>query len=459
MPAHTTLDHLTITILENFFRDMIIYDHAGTLIYACDKFWTDTKLDREEWIGKHLSDIIDLGVFIPTVAEIAYRNDRKATIVQEAFGREITVATAAPIKNQKGETLFIISYAEDNAEIVDLEEKLLQAAALLEKQNLEIYSLRRKQLKLLDPVGQGERIEQVRQTISRVQDFDANILLTGETGTGKSMYANLIHCSSNRKNLPFIEINCAAIPPTLLESELFGYEHGACTGADARGKKGYIELAAGGTLFLDEISELPLSLQSKLLKVIQDKKVTPVGGTKAVQVDFRLITASNKDLEDMTRDRTFRADLYYRLNVIPIHIPALRERREDIRPLSSHFLHKYNAKYNERKTLHPRALDIFARHDWPGNVRELENTVERLILTVEHSEITPADLPAHLKSGVRAGAGPADGLRGILASTEKNILLEAREAVGDNISAIARKLKISRQAVLRKLEKHGIAAE
>ena len=230
----------------------------------------------------------------------------------------------------------------------------------------------------------------------KVCEVDTNVLITGDSGVGKNVIARLIHQHSARAKGPLIEINCGAIPESLIESELFGYEKGAFTGALHSGKTGQIELANDGTLFLDEIGELPLSMQVKLLKVIQERKIVKVGGTRQIPVNFRLISATNKNLQEEIKIGNFREDLYYRLSVIPIHIPPLKERPDDLLPLIMHFLDKANEKYQRDKTFSSSAIDALMNYDWPGNIRELQNLIERLVLTVDDDCIDIDSLPEHI---------------------------------------------------------------
>lgn len=452
----TNIDQVTIDILENFLDNIIVYNSEGLLLYACDKFWKDTKLTPEEFRGKGIREIKALGIYEPYATEVAFKTKEKATVVQQAFEDEVSVATSLPIRDKNGRIFIYVSYAENNKTIGELEGKLEQANKFLEKRNREISQILNKSVFIPEDVGESVEVVKVHKLIERIMDFDANVLLTGETGVGKTMYAKQIHFGSSRSNLPFVELNCAAIPETLLESELFGYEKGAFTGANSEGKIGQIELADRGTLFLDEISELSMNLQSKLLKVIQDKKISRIGGTEDIKVDFRLITATNKNLEDLVINGHFRTDLYYRLNVIPIKVPALRDRREDIIPLLRHYLNIFNKKYDANKFLSKQVSDFFIQYDWPGNVRELENTVERLVLTVEQNEITIANIPLELKKNSIHGMEEFGGIQGFLNRLEKQILTDKMNECHNNISEVARSLKLTRQSVLRRLEKYGI---
>ena len=241
-------------------------------------------------------------------------------------------------------------------------------------------------------------MKKILQVCQKISKTDSTVLIRGESGTGKGVLASYIHKISHRKKNTFLKINCAALPEDLLESELFGYVRGAFTGANKSGKIGLIEAANGGTLFLDEIGELPLSLQAKLLQVIQDKEYIPIGGNKVKHVDVRIIAATNRNLEEMVKNKQFREDLFYRLNVIEIEIPPLRERQEDIIPLSYSFLYKFNEKYGENKLISQECLDLFSCYHWPGNIRQLENLIERLVIVTNNPVIEVSDLPPFISA-------------------------------------------------------------
>ncbi len=248
-------------------------------------------------------------------------------------------------------------------------------------------------------VVKSEKVLELIDIVKNVANTPATVLLTGESGVGKEVFAKAIHQLSNRAKKPFIKINCAAIPEDLLESELFGYEKGAFTGANTV-KKGKFELANGGTIFLDEIGDMPLSLQSKILRVIQEKEVERLGGSKPIKIDVRIIAATNKNLEKMVYEGTFREDLYYRLNVIPIHIPPLRERKEDIPVLIYFFLDKFNKMYGKNLTISKDLVELLSEYDWPGNVRQLQNTIERMVILAKSEKLDFNDLPVDIKNKI-----------------------------------------------------------
>lgn len=294
----------------------------------------------------------------------------------------------------------------------------------------------------------------------RVAKVDSTVLIQGESGVGKELIADVIHSHGARSKGPLIKINCGAIPENLLESEFFGYEPGAFSGASRKGKIGLFELANGGILFLDEIGDMPLNLQVKLLRVLQDKEITRVGGIRPTKVDIRIITGTNRNLIEMINNRQFRQDLYYRLNVVPIHVPALRERREDIPVLTNYFLDYFNNKYltnSTSKKLAPEVIDCFMKHDWPGNVRELENLIERLIVTTAQSYISLSDLPPWLDKAKINNTGNTENisLRCAVEDTERKLLQYAFSRYKSTYE-VARVLEINQSTVVRKAAKYGI---
>ncbi|MGD0585809.1 MAG: sigma-54 dependent transcriptional regulator [Oryzomonas sp.] len=306
-------------------------------------------------------------------------------------------------------------------------------------------------------VGASRQMERIFDIVRKVADSEAAVLITGESGTGKELVARSIHAHSGRRDAPFVAINCAAIPRDLLESELFGHVKGAFTGA-VKDKTGRFQLAEGGTLFLDEVGELPLELQPKLLRALQEKVVEPVGGTKAHKLDVRLVAATNLDMEKALSEGTFREDLYYRLSVIPIHLPPLRERPDDIPLLLRYFCVKHGSP---QVGFDRQALDTLVKYGWPGNVRELENTVERLLIMRNSDTVTPEDLPDKIRSGNSAPSGtsavinlPAEGYP--LEQLEREVVVAALERNNWNQTAAARFLRIPRHTLIYRMEKYGI---
>lgn len=306
-------------------------------------------------------------------------------------------------------------------------------------------------------IGKSRPMKDLFETLSLIAPSDATVLIFGESGTGKELVANAIHQNSLRVEKPFIKVSCAALPETLLESELFGHERGAFTGALTR-KAGRFQLANGGTLFLDEVSEMSSATQVKLLRVLQEREFEPLGSTKTIHVDIRLITATNKDLEAEVREGRFREDLFYRLNVIPIRLPSLRERREDIPLLAEHFFRHYQEKNRSSvRGYLPKTMDTLIRYDWPGNIRELENTVERAILLCRSEYIMPEDLPLTVQ-GAQNGAQPMVSVPpGMpLKEVEREVIVQTLEETGGNRTQTARVLGISRKTLQNKIKEYGI---
>jgi Nif-specific regulatory protein len=301
-------------------------------------------------------------------------------------------------------------------------------------------------------IGRSIAIKNLIDLIEKVSQTDTTVLLTGESGTGKSLVAKAIHFLSGRKEKPFITINCSAIPETLLEAELFGYEKGAFTGAYTS-KKGKFEIANGGTVFLDEIGDMPLSLQPKILRVLQDKEIEKLGSERSIKIDVRIISATNKDLWDLVQKGNFREDLYYRLSVVPIHIPPLRERKEDIPVLIDHFLNLFNQRYNKNVRIDAKALEIMMEYPWPGNIRELENTIERLII-LKDGIIREKDLPSYFF--VELHKEEPKHLPSIIELTEREQIVKALEKTGYVKSRAAKLLGYTLRQLDYRIQKYRI---
>jgi two-component system response regulator HydG len=311
-----------------------------------------------------------------------------------------------------------------------------------------------------DIIGQSSAMLELLETVALVAPTEATVLITGESGTGKELIASAVHLNSPRRERPFIKLNCAAITETLLESELFGHEKGSFTGADRR-KEGRFRLAHGGSIFLDEISEMSVAMQAKLLRVLQDKEIQRVGGEEVLKVDVRVMAASNRDLKEEIEAGRFREDLFYRLNVVTLSVPTLRERREDIPLLAQHFLETFAEKnLKPIKGFTPHAMDSLVRYNWPGNVRELMNALERSVILCRGDYISEVDFPFSVREaaeqepdGLTAAQLPADLP---LEEVEKVTILKTLESAGGNKSETARRLGITRRTLHKKLKKYGV---
>jgi two-component system response regulator AtoC len=346
----------------------------------------------------------------------------------------------------------------------DVEELMLLAEKALESRDLKIENRRLQEevaerYRFDNIIGKSKEMREIYSTIRQIAEKNSTVLIHGESGTGKELVARAIHYNSLRKDKPFVAVNCAAIPETLIESELFGHEKGAFTDAQSR-RIGHFELAHQGTLFLDEVSELSLPTQAKILRSLQEREFVRVGGMKTISVDVRLISATNKNLEEMMARGEFRSDLYYRINVVPLTIPPLRKRKEDILLLVQHFLDKHAAP--GKKNISPGAMDILVAYDWPGNVRELENIIERIVVLTNVETISPNDLPATLMTNSRVELIKQEVLDGRISfedaerDFEKDIILEALKKSNFVQTKAADLLGISRRILKYKMDKYGI---
>jgi len=346
----------------------------------------------------------------------------------------------------------------------DVEELRLVAQKALESHDLKIANRRlqeevEERYRFDNIIGKSKEMREIYSTIRQIAEKNSTVLIHGESGTGKELVARAIHYNSLRKDKPFVAVNCAAIPETLIESELFGHEKGAFTDAQSR-RIGHFEMAHQGTLFLDEVSELSLPTQAKILRALQEREFVRVGGTKTISVDVRLVSATNKNLEELMARGNFRSDLYYRINVVPMTIPPLRKRKEDILLLAKHFLDKHAGP--EKKKISPEAMDILVAYDWPGNVRELENIIERIVVLTNVDTLGPHDLPPTLKNNSRVELIKHEVLEGRISfedaerDFEKDIILEALKKSNYVQTKAADRLGISRRILKYKMDKYGI---
>ena len=346
---------------------------------------------------------------------------------------------------------------------VDIESlKLTVAKALdfeaLREENQELKKRLGEQFDFGNIIGRGPAMQKVFETLSLVAPSDATVLINGESGTGKELIAGALHHNSNRKDGPFIKVNCAALHENLLESELFGHEKGAFTGADSQ-RQGRFELASGGTLFLDEIGDMSLQTQAKILRVLQEGELERLGGSRTITVDVRLVAATHKDLDAMVKEGSFRQDLFFRLSVVPIELPPLRERTEDIPVLTDFFLKRYAEKNKKDiKGFHPQTLMLLARYSWPGNIRELENTIERAVIFCPGEQITPKELPPQmLPDDVQLTDESATAAGGLtLKDMEREAIRATLEQAEGNKSRSAKLLGIARQTLLNKIKEYGL---
>ncbi len=446
-----SIDEL-IPILDSISDAIFIDDAQGYTIWINKASEELYKIKRKNIIGKHVSFLESEGIFTPSVARIVMEQKKEASTIHENKDGKRLLTTGIPIMDADNNMSKIITTTHDITELINLQNQLESYQNTLSGLNTqEGFS---------DIIANSPSMYNVIQLTKRLSDVDSTVLLTGESGVGKGVIAKLLHENGSRKDFPYIKVNCGAIPGNLIESELFGYESGAFTGSRKDGKKGLFETADKGTIFLDEISELPLNLQVKLLQVIQEREITKVGGVKSIPINVRIISATNKDLMALVQEGKFREDLYYRLNVVPINIPPLRERPEDIIPMIRIFLNRINIKLKEHKEIDSKTIAILIKYPWPGNVRELQNIVERLVITTKNTVIHPDNLPSFIHEaagGIESlSASTGKSLNEVLALAEREILLKAQQQYRTT-REIAKALGISQPTVVRKLRKYSIS--
>jgi len=414
-------------------------------------------------IGHSVGDLLDSKVFDQSVTRLVLDCGCRQTVMQHIgkTGKSL-LSTGTPVTDDSGEIFLVVVNERDMTELNMLRRQIEQSREITEKYKEKLADLSLLELQRNEIIAESGKMRQILQMSLKLSRIDAsNILILGESGTGKGLLAKMIHKNSTRCKNPFVEINCAALPENLLEAELFGYEKGAFTGASERGKIGLFELAQGGTLFLDEIGDMPMALQAKLLKYLDDQEIRRIGGTRAIKVECSTIAATNQDLSAMVKQRKFREDLYYRLNSFILRIPPLRERPEDVSGLVRFYLSKYNRKYKCAKSIHSGVIQLLERHAFPGNVRELKNIIENAVVMSDHDSIDQfiqAGLGAgKTLPGVAMDSDPSRSMRlaDHLRATERQVLLKAKRRCRST-REMAAVLGISQPTVVRKLNAHKL---
>lgn len=433
------------SVIEAIHDNVAIVDHNGVMRWVSSCFERTYGISRDRVIGRTTYELEAEKVFSPSVAALVLKTRRVVTLTEATRSGQYSIITGVPIYDDDGDVSFVVSYSVDMRYSRRLHEEYQKISALVSP----------------DAQGapgkgslSGGSMKAIAATIEKLAKVNTTVLITGESGVGKNVVARMVHHLSDRADGPLVEINCAGIPAPLLESELFGYEAGAFTGASQKGKEGRIALADKGTLFLDEIGELPLRLQSKLLQVIQEKQIVKLGGVKPVSIDFRLVAATNQDLEALVEKKRFRSDLFFRLNVLPLRIPPLRERREEIVPLCLSVLEEMNAKYGTEKIFSEEVKRHLAAYSWPGNIRELRNFIERLVIVSSGGVIKTDELPEHMfRRQEPLGNTLGKSLPDALEALERRMILEAYKACGTT-TGVAKALGISQPTAARKIAKY-----
>jgi len=444
------------SILEGSFDGVLVTDGEANVLMVNKSYERITGLKKEDMIGRNMRDMLNPVYMKNSVALLAIEEKKPVSMHHTTkHGRNIIV-TGTPIFDETGKITKTVVNARDISEIYELRQELIKAREM-EKIYFNQLQKTTKNDKGRDLVVAGEAIQKIFGLADKLGNFNTTIMITGESGVGKEEIAKYIHDGGAKRGGPFIAVNCGAIPENLLESELFGYAKGAFSGASAEGKKGLFEAADGGTIFLDEIAEMPLILQVKLLRVIETFEITRVGSTEPVPVNSRIVVSTNKNLEKEVADGAFRKDLFYRLNVVQIVVPPLRERQEDIAPLALSFLRRYNSKYGQNKKLTYDVIKEMEQYSWPGNIRELKNTIERMVIVRNNEYLQILDLP-WFNEETTAEYEPDKteaSLNEAMDDFEKKILSEAMKKYGST-RKMADVLKVDQATIVRKIKKHGL---
>jgi transcriptional regulator with PAS, ATPase and Fis domain len=451
-------DEFIYALIDNPYECPIVIDNKGIIRFMSRFSKRLIGIDADEAVGRHIKDVIKE----THLHEIL--KDGKARIADILYiaGRQ-QVISRIPLKDLQGRILGAVGKGVFSkiSKVAELSERIDRLSDQVQYYKQQVADLKGGST----IVGRSAAIVKLKENALLAAKSNASVLITGESGTGKEVAAHFIHLNSSRASGPFIRVNCASIPRELFESELFGYEGGAFTGARSQGKPGKFELANGGTILLDEIGEMPRPMQAKLLRVLQEKTVDRLGGTRPIPADFRLIAATNRDLQEMVRNGDFRMDLFYRINILSIHAPQLRDIREDIPVLATHLIRLLNEEMGwGASAISPEAMEELRNYEWPGNVRELRNVIERAMIIAKERLIRPEDLPDRIRrsdtesgSASSAGAAPRTGnLRRILAETERQVLQETLRRAAGNKTKAAKILGIHRTSLYEKMKTHGM---
>ena len=449
-------------IIDSSFDGLYITDGQAITLRINKAIKRMTGLGEEELLHKSMSELVETGVLSRSASLVVLETKKPYTTTLVTVTGTTLLVSATPVFDENGNIFRVVTSVRDISELNMLKQKVEQLEGL--KKHFE-FQINEMKIRLSeDLIFKNKEMEKVIYQAMKIAEVDSTVLISGESGVGKELIGDIIQRNSIRSKGPFVKLNCAAIPENLLESELFGYEPGAFTGARREGKPGLFEVANEGTLLLDEIGDIPLHLQVKLLRVLQQKEIFRVGGTRTIAIDVRIIAVTNRILEEMVAKGEFREDLYYRLNVVPIYVPALRERREDIPLLVRHFLEKFNQRYNLKKTISPGAIELLMTYSWPGNIRQLENMIERLVVTTSTELIDIQNLPAYFLQTSSDEIGnelqPVSvnsiiPLKQAVESLERQ-LLEKTFAVTSSCYKAARLLEVDASTVSRKASRYNI---
>lgn len=453
VPFNEATQSFLSLIYDNIDVGVMVYDSDGNVLFVNVVMINWRNIPRTEYLTMNVHDfttVIDICVYDLVcqekrrISRLQYYQDFRKT----GGPTRVRIVTGTPIFNEKGDIQYVVTMLQDVDDFQNLYRSLIGTHEILppmdnaaQKENVSIVAV-------------SQEIKQFISVCDNIAPLDSTVLLCGESGTGKEVFAHYIHDHSRRNSKPMISVNCAAIPENLIEAELFGYERGSFTGANREGKIGLVEAASGGTLFLDEINSLPLSIQGKVLRMIEEKAIQRVGSVKSKSVDFRLIAATNQDLGPLVKKGLFREDLYYRIYVIPLTIPPLRNRRDDIIPFCLHFLEYFCKKYNLRKSFSEEVLHDLKHYDWPGNVREIRNFIERMVVMTPPGITEITSIPSGMLSEAETRKENAVPIRE--SAVNKTLIIEALAACGGRRQQAAEYLGISRRYLQYKIKEYHI---
>ena len=452
-------------ILDLMEDGIFLSNRQGITLRVNKAYEAISGVEREQLEGVHVLDLQKQGIFNKVINPSVVQTGKPASLVQE-FGKDKRTfhLRGFPVFDSNEQVSLVVTFVRDITSITQLQQQINEQSQLIEQYQNRMAAILSAHAQI-EGVFSSQPMQDLLGRLMRIAVTDATILILGETGTGKDVLARLIHANSPRKNEVFIKVDCSSISEQLIESELFGYVKGAFTGANSQGKAGYFEAADGGTLFLDEIGELPFSMQSRLLRVLQDQEIVRVGSPMARKVDVRILAATNRDLSADIAAGKFRQDLYFRLNVAELVVPPLRERREDISLLAQHFLDQNNSRYKKHVRFAPRTFRALASYSWPGNVRELQNMVQQLVITHDNEVIEPHDLANRVRQSfgeqedypqtkeyVPQLPSTPKPLKEVMAGIEYDLLMKAVEEYG-SYTKVAEIFKINRSTLFRKLHR------
>lgn len=440
-----------------------ITDGKGNTLFLNDESCRTGGLMRKDVLGKNMVELEQMGFVDNSVSLKSLNSGKVEELIQNLGDGDKVYVTGVPLYHENDVDI-VVCTERNITETLTLKEVLKQKDQASAKIKEEVEYLKKQSITMQgDMIAEDEGTKQLAEKAMRVAKLDTTVLLTGESGTGKEVFANFIYQNSGRVGKPFIKVNCAAIPENLIESELFGYEKGAFTGAGRDGKMGLFEMANHGTLFLDEIGDIPIHLQSKLLRAIQEKEIMRVGGVKMIPIDIRLITATNRDLKGAVANGSFRGDLYYRLNIMPIELSPLKGRKKDIKALAFHFVNQFNVSYKMNKTISEEAISVLQEFDWPGNIRELENIMERIMISFDGEVITKFQVEraigAPVESVVADLSDMGDKSLGELLEDYEKYILKAMLSKYKRASEVGKVLKVNKSTLSRRMKKYNLKGE